>query len=104
MTIDIWAAVIAGLAGRACRRYLSFNNGSHTESLPAAGARETVLYLHVPFCRSLCPFCSFHRVEYKEERAKAYFSALRQETELYAQKGYRFSEVYVGGGQGCALE
>jgi menaquinone C8-methyltransferase len=22
----------------------------------------TYLYVHIPFCEALCPFCSFHRV------------------------------------------
>ena len=59
---------------------------------------DILLYLHIPFCVALCPFCSFHRVEFKANRARSYFSALRREIRLAEATGYRFSELYVGGG------
>ena len=64
----------------------------------AAPSRTYMVYLHVPFCQVLCPFCSFHRVEYRESKARRYFDALRQEIRLAHEAGYRFDEVYVGGG------
>src|SRR4051812_9974587 len=56
------------------------------------------LYVHVPFCEVLCPFCSFHRVQHCHEQARRYFSALREEIRLYARAGHPFSGVYFGGG------
>ena len=56
------------------------------------------LYLHIPFCISLCPFCSFHRVAYRESKAARYFTALRREIGTYRDAGFRFTGVYVGGG------
>ena len=56
------------------------------------------LYLHVPFCESLCPFCSFHRVAYRLPKAQLYFQALREEIRYYHARGFEFNEVYVGGG------
>ena len=56
------------------------------------------LYVHVPFCEVLCPFCSFHRVQHCGEQARRYFTALRQEIRLYHAAGYEFSGVYFGGG------
>lgn len=56
------------------------------------------LYVHVPFCRHLCPYCSFNRFVYHEDRARAYFAALRREIEMAAQLGYDFHSLYVGGG------
>jgi coproporphyrinogen III oxidase-like Fe-S oxidoreductase len=68
-------------------------------TLPQAGqSQPSVLYVHIPFCESLCPFCSFHRVEIKQLKATAYFKALRQELRVIADKGYRPTIVYVGGG------
>jgi coproporphyrinogen III oxidase-like Fe-S oxidoreductase len=41
--------------------------------------RTYLLYVHIPFCESICPFCPFHRVLMKEDRAQHYFVALREE-------------------------
>lgn len=56
------------------------------------------LYVHIPFCEVLCPFCSFHRMQYCAAQARRYFAALREEIRLYHAAGYRFSGVYFGGG------
>jgi coproporphyrinogen III oxidase-like Fe-S oxidoreductase len=56
------------------------------------------LYLHIPFCPVLCPFCSFHRVQYQVETARRYFKSLRQEIRSYHQQGFVFDDLYVGGG------
>lgn len=56
------------------------------------------LYVHVPFCMQLCPYCSFHRVPFEEHAGSMYFRALRRELALYAEAGFRFSSVYIGGG------
>jgi len=61
------------------------------------------LYLHVPFCEVLCPYCSFHRVRFEQEKARRYFAALRREMRFYHDRGYRFSGTYVGGGTPTVL-
>jgi len=65
--------------------------------------RQYLLYLHIPFCIVLCPFCSFHRVEFREDRATRYFQALRREIEKAGRSGFCFSELYVGGGTPTVL-
>ncbi len=65
---------------------------------PPAAGRNYLLYLHIPFCKSLCPFCSFHRVMHDHATAGRYFDALRREIDLVSGRGYRFDEIYVGGG------
>jgi len=62
---------------------------------PAGGC---YLYVHVPFCAALCPFCSFHRVQHCHGQAVPYFAALREELRLYHAAGYQFNGVYFGGG------
>jgi len=64
---------------------------------PAPG-RRYLLYVHVPFCRHLCPFCAFHRVRYDPAAARRYFRALRAEISCYHSLGFDFADVYVGGG------
>ena len=56
------------------------------------------LYVHIPFCEVLCPFCSFHRVQHRHSQAVRYFTALREEIRLYHAAGYKFTGVYFGGG------
>jgi menaquinone C8-methyltransferase len=81
------------------RRLTRFARPQPSESLPPPDpARRYMLYLHVPFCVVLCPFCSFHRVCFEEDKARKYFASLREEIRMAHQAGYRFSDVYVGGG------
>jgi len=56
------------------------------------------LYVHIPFCRTLCPFCCFNRYLLDEAKASRYFTSLKKEVELYIERGFRFSDVYFGGG------
>lgn len=62
--------------------------------------RSPGLYLHVPFCRNLCPYCPYHRVEYEESAFATYKEAVEQEIDLYAPhlKGASFPSLYIGGG------
>jgi len=65
---------------------------------PKTGNIPTGLYIHIPFCEELCPYCSFNRVEFQEDLAKRYFRALRKEILMYKELGYDFKVLYVGGG------
>ena len=57
-----------------------------------------MLYAHVPFCERLCPYCSFNRFPFAEERAVPYFENLRTEMRRLAEGGYDFHSLYIGGG------
>jgi coproporphyrinogen III oxidase-like Fe-S oxidoreductase len=86
------------------QRLMTFRAPPGHVALPAPDPdRRYLLYLHIPFCVVLCPFCSFHRVEFREKRARAYFEALRAEVRRVSGLGYRFGEVYVGGGTPTVL-
>ena len=82
---------------RASRHAMAFDAGPVSPPTPPVGG-DAQLYVHVPFCQVLCPFCSFHRVAFREHKATRYFAALRREIESYRHAGFRFSGVYVGGG------
>ncbi len=61
--------------------------------------REDIhLYVHMPFCRRPCPFCSFNRYPYVREKAVSYVKSLKKEIEMYASADFDFSVLYVGGG------
>ncbi|WP_296010583.1 coproporphyrinogen III oxidase family protein [uncultured Adlercreutzia sp.] len=57
-----------------------------------------MLYMHVPFCERLCPYCSFNRFPFREDRAKPYFENVRREMRMLKELGYDFDSVYIGGG------
>lgn len=68
-------------------------------TLPAPRAgRKYMLYSHVPFCESLCPYCSFNRFIYNEKSGRSYFTSLRDEMRMVADRGYDFDSLYIGGG------
>ena len=62
------------------------------------GGEGISLYIHIPFCRTLCPFCCFNRYLFREDKARKYFKNLKKELDLYIQRGFKFSEFYFGGG------
>ncbi len=58
------------------------------------------IYLHVPFCKNLCPFCPYNRIEYDEELFTQYERAVHEEIEVYNAylKDCEFVSLYIGGG------
>ncbi|MFX0210406.1 MAG: coproporphyrinogen III oxidase family protein, partial [Candidatus Hodarchaeota archaeon] len=56
------------------------------------------LYIHIPFCRHLCPYCSFNRFHYDEKRAGDYFKNLKKEIEYLVHQNFTFDHIYFGGG------
>lgn len=63
----------------------------------------TLLYIHIPFCEELCPYCSFNRVVFSEDLARQYFDALRKEMIIYKDLNYDFEALYAGGGTPTVL-
>jgi len=91
--------LFTGLVRREYARSMSFAGPAEAGGQPRPRAeRRYQLYIHIPFCPVLCPFCSFHRVEFHPQRAAAYFAALRKEMEQYHRQGFVFDDLYVGGG------
>lgn len=62
-----------------------------------------LLYIHIPFCEELCPYCSFNRFPFESSLARTYFKSLGDEIRLYADLGFDFSAIYVGGGTPTVL-
>lgn len=53
------------------------------------------LYIHIPFCRSKCPYCDFFSVKYDEILAERYAGRLISEMKKYSGS---FDTIYFGGG------
>jgi oxygen-independent coproporphyrinogen-3 oxidase len=60
------------------------------------------LYVHIPFCESLCYYCACNKIITKhKERAADYLRYLRKEVELHTQhlgRGQAVSQLHLGGG------
>jgi oxygen-independent coproporphyrinogen-3 oxidase len=68
---------------------------SFTESMDDIG-----WYIHMPFCKKLCPYCSFRSIQYTPDRVDPYIQAVKREILLYREKlGHiRTGDIYFGGG------
>lgn len=56
------------------------------------------IYIHVPFCKRKCPYCSFYSVEYDKELCEAYVCALKRNIEKYKDEAIFVDTIYFGGG------
>ena len=58
------------------------------------------LYLHIPFCEQLCPYCPYNKELYRSDLAEGYVHAVKREMDSYAEiVGNRaITSFYIGGG------
>lgn len=61
------------------------------------------LYIHVPFCTSVCPYCDFAVTIAGEERRAAWAEGVVREAAMYSDCGMDFDTVYFGGGTPSSL-
>ncbi|MFP3975053.1 MAG: coproporphyrinogen-III oxidase family protein [Chloroflexota bacterium] len=57
-------------------------------------------YVHMPFCRHLCPYCSFRSLHYSPDKVKPYIDAVKREISIYRDKlgKIKTGDIYFGGG------
>ena len=94
-------------------RYTSYPTAPHFSSAVGAATyaewlsaiprqAQASLYLHVPFCRSMCWYCGCHTsVARRDEPVAVYESALRCEIDLVARqidRRIKVSHIHFGGG------
>jgi putative oxygen-independent coproporphyrinogen III oxidase len=57
------------------------------------------LYLHVPFCPHICPYCDFHKMKRNAGLVEAYLERLSNEAnERYQEFPVQLDTIYFGGG------
>lgn len=58
------------------------------------------LYIHLPFCRSICPHCPYNKVVFRQASYEAYAKALERELRCYLAQGAipPIQTLYFGGG------
>ena len=60
------------------------------------------VYIHIPFCKSICSYCDFCKMFYYQPWAAKYVMKLREEIEdLY--NGETIKSIYIGGGSPSVL-
>ncbi len=63
---------------------------------------EIGVYLHIPFCKSLCPACPYVRTLWNEGLANSYLEALKNEIGMYGKLldglGLKVVSIHAGGG------
>jgi menaquinone C8-methyltransferase len=75
--------------------------GEQQIELEFATIEDLGLYLHIPFCHSLCSFCPYNKVIYDEQLAEQYKAALLKEIDLVGSQlkmKKPVTSLYIGGG------
>src|SRR6056297_322620 len=69
---------------------------------------ERVIYVHIPFCKSLCPFCIYNKqIPESGEKVKAYSETVIKQIQsvsatVWAQSA-PFKAIFIGGGTPTAI-
>ena len=69
--------------------------------LPYENCENLGLYVHIPFCKSICNFCPYCKVRYSQELCDQYIDALLQEIHLVGcqqPERKQVTSLYFGGG------
>ena len=61
------------------------------------------IYIHIPFCNSICSYCDFCKIFYNKKYIKSYLDNLRNEI-ASRYKGEEVNTIYIGGGTPSCLE
>lgn len=57
------------------------------------------LYVHIPFCSRLCPFCPYNKVPFNPRLARGHLDLIHRELDWYTEASAApFTSLYVGGG------
>lgn len=74
------------------------SSGDGEDSQSGELYRGPGLYIHIPFCSRICPYCDFAVLIGRSHRQKSFLEHLTREIELYDGKRSRFDTLYFGGG------
>ena len=72
----------------------------YDDILPYAELDSLGLYVHIPFCSSICSFCPYCKTIFSEEKMNSYIDALLREIRMVGEGGERkrCTSLYFGGG------
>jgi oxygen-independent coproporphyrinogen-3 oxidase len=55
------------------------------------------LYVHIPFCNSICTYCDFVRYVRNDQTKEEYVNKIIEQIK-HQYKNHKFSTIYIGGG------
>lgn len=61
------------------------------------------IYIHIPFCNSICTYCDFCKMYYNKKYINDYLYALKKEIEERYQ-GEKIKTIFIGGGTPTSLD
>jgi putative oxygen-independent coproporphyrinogen III oxidase len=73
------------------------------EQPETSGEELPGLYVHVPFCKTKCPYCGFYSIT-DLSLMDRWVEAVTRETSLYKNRFSRFDSLYFGGGTPTLLK
>ncbi len=68
--------------------------------------RPLGLYIHIPFCKTLCPYCDFYKVKQDRELMQKYREAVVKTTASFQHdfSDYLVDTIYFGGGTPSVMD
>ena len=81
-------------------RPFTFRN-EYDRILPYGDCDNLGLYIHIPFCKSICNFCPYCKVRYEDALCDRYIDALLREIHMVGSQHpgrKRVTSLYFGGG------
>jgi coproporphyrinogen III oxidase-like Fe-S oxidoreductase len=80
-------------------RYRPYVFEEATPELPKS-LGDIGLYLHIPFCKQICPFCPYNKVLLHGQDVDAYAEAVKKEVQMHRGRleASTITSLYVGGG------
>jgi oxygen-independent coproporphyrinogen III oxidase len=71
-------------------------------NLPSDGVIEH-LYVHIPFCPKICPYCSFYKEASDRNKVQGFLDALLIELDRFGPERLSVQTIFFGGGTPSAL-
>ena len=70
------------------------------DSITLLPLKKTDLYIHIPFCKNMCPYCPYNKIKYDSSLAQPYLNALLSEIRQYHDLTGKIeaTSIYFGGG------
>ena len=61
------------------------------------------LYIHIPFCDSICPYCDFNKRVSNDDTQKEYLEKLKEEIDYNSDSFNDLETIFIGGGTPTAF-